>query len=132
MAYKEDQPEDALSHRERGELNTLTSCARSLRKQATDAERILWCYLRGRHMDGYKFRRQVVIKPYIVDFICLEAMLIIEADGSQHLEQVVYDEKRSLHLKSAGYRVMRFWNHDILTETETVLEQIHNALMESP
>ncbi len=126
MAYKKDQPEG-----NREELNTLTSRARSLRKQATDAERLLWRYLRGRHMDGYKFRRQVVIKPYIVDFICLEALLIIEADGGQHLEQVVYDDKRSIHLKSAGYRVMRFWNHDILTETEAVLEQIHNALMES-
>ena len=126
MAYKKDQPEG-----NREPLNTLTSRARSLRKQATDAERLLWRYLRGRHMDGYKFRRQVVIKPYIVDFICLEAMLIIEADGGQHLEQLIYDEKRSRHLKSAGYRVLRFWNHDILTETEIVLEQIHNALMES-
>ena len=126
MAYKKDQPEG-----NRETLNTLTSRARSLRKQATDAERLLWRYLRGRHMDGYKFRRQVVIKPYIVDFICLEAMLIIEADGGQHLEQLIYDEKRSRHLKSAGYRVLRFWNHDILTETEIVLEQIHNALMES-
>jgi very-short-patch-repair endonuclease len=83
-------------------------------------------------MAGYKFRRQVVIEPYIVDFVCLEARLVVEADGGQHLEQVDDDLKRSAFLESLGYKVMRFWNHEILTDIHSVLEQIHNYLIEAP
>jgi very-short-patch-repair endonuclease len=74
----------------------------------------------------------VVIEPYIVDFVCIEAKLVVEADGGQHAEQIDYDEKRSARLKSVGYRVMRFWNHQILMEPQMVLEQIHKVLLEAP
>ena len=110
----------------------MDSLAKTLRQQSTDAERMLWKYLRAHRMAGYKFRRQVVIEPYIVDFVCLEARLIVEADGGQHLEQVEDDLKRSAFLEFLGYRVIRFWNHEILRDTHTVLEQIHNALIEAP
>jgi very-short-patch-repair endonuclease len=110
----------------------MRSLARKLRHQSTDAERMLWKYLRAHRMAGYKFKRQVVIEPYIVDFICLEARLIVEADGGQHLEQVRYDSKRSAFLESLGYKVIRFWNHEILGDIHTVLEQIHGCLIEAP
>ena len=110
----------------------MKSLARKLRHQSTDAERMLWKYLRAHRMVGYKFKRQVVIEPYIVDFICLEARLIVEADGGQHLEQVESDLKRSLFLESLGYKVVRFWNHEILCDIHSVLEQIHSCLIEPP
>lgn len=83
-------------------------------------------------MAGYKFRRQVVIEPYIVDFVCLEARLIVEADGGQHLEQMEADLERSAFLESLGYKVIRFWNHEILTDIQTVLEHIYECLIETP
>jgi very-short-patch-repair endonuclease len=110
----------------------MDSLAKKLRQQSTDAERMLWKYLRAHRMSGYKFRRQVVIEPYIVDFLCLEARLIVEADGGQHLEQAEKDLQRSLFLEALGYKVIRFWNHEILGNTETVLEQIHSHLIEAP
>jgi len=111
---------------------TLDANARSLRRHATDAERLLWQHLRSRRLAGYKFRRQVVIAPYIADFVCLEPKLIVEADGGQHQEQRAYDDRRTACLEAAGYRMLRFWNHEILTETEAVLERIHRALIEAP
>ena len=110
----------------------MDSLAKKLRQQSTDAERMLWKYLRAHRMAGYKFRRQVVIEPYIVDFVCLEARLIVEADGGQHLEQAERDLKRSLFLEALGYKVIRFWNNEILRDTHTVLEQIHSSLIEAP
>ena len=110
----------------------MDSLAKKLRQQSTDAERMLWKYLRAHRMAGYKFRRQVVIEPYIVDFVCLEARLIVEADGRQHLEQLDSDTKRTIFLESFGYKVIPFWNHEILRNTETVLEQIHSHLIEAP
>ena len=109
----------------------MESFAKKLRLQSTDAERLLWKYLRAHRMAGYKFKRQVVIEPYIVDFICLEARLIVEADGGQHLEQVESDVKRSVFLESLGYKVVRFWNHEILCDIHSVLEQIHSYLIEA-
>ena len=106
--------------------------ARALRHQATDAELLLWKHLRGRRMAGFKFRRQMVVEPYIVDFICLEAKLIVEADGGQHAEQVKDDMRRTAFLETLGYKVMRFWNHEILTNTDAVLEQIHQFLIDIP
>jgi very-short-patch-repair endonuclease len=103
-----------------------------LRHQSTDAERMLWKYLRAHRMAGYKFRRQVVIEPYIVDFVCLEVKLIVEADGGQHLDQMEDDLKRSAFLESLDYKVMRFWNHEILCDIHTVLEKIHSYLIEAP
>ncbi len=110
----------------------MKSLARTLRRQATDAELLLWKHLRARRLAGYKFRRQVVIEPYIVDFLCLEARLIVEADGGQHLQQEKQDNKRSLFLESVGYKVMRFWNHEILCDIDVVLEQIRCYLVEVP
>ena len=104
--------------------------AKSLRSNATDAEKLLWKYLRAHRMNDYKFKRQVVIEPYIVDFVCLEAKLIIEADGGQHNEhqEREKDNHRTAFLEQCGYKVVRFWNHQILTETESVLEYIYREL----
>ena len=110
----------------------MKSLARKLRRQSTDAERLLWRHLRAHRMAGYKFKRQVVIEPYVVDFVCLEAKLIIEAVGGQHLEQARQDLARSQFLVSLGYRVIRFWNHEILGDIHAVLEQIHRHLIEAP
>jgi very-short-patch-repair endonuclease len=104
----------------------MKSLARSLRRQMTDAERLLWHHLRAQRLGGFKFRRQLVIEPYIVDFACLEAKLVVEADGGQHGEQQDGDDKRTSCLEAMGYRVLRFWNHEILTETQAVLERIHH------
>jgi very-short-patch-repair endonuclease len=113
-------------------MENLKSLARMLRRQGADAEHLLWKHLRGRRLAGYKFRRQVVIEPYIVDFVCFEARLIVEADGGQHIEQVKYDSRRTDILQSMGYEVMRFWNHEILEDTNAVLEQIHSRLITVP
>ena len=117
--------------RERGSI-PLSSRARTLRRQTTEAESALWKHLRGRRLKGYKFRRQVVIEPYIVDFVCLETKIIVEADGGQHVEQIAYDAKRTARLEAMGYHVMRFWNHEILSELHSVLEQNESALIEAP
>jgi len=95
--------------------------ARHLRRESTDAERLLWFHLRDRRL-GVKFRRQQPIGPFIVDFLSVEAAVIIELDGSQHHEDV--DAGRTRFLERRGYRVLRFWNHDVLVHTETVLELI--------
>ena len=79
-------------------------------------------------MEGFKFKRQMVIQPYIVDFVCMEERLIVEADGGQHAEQVGYDIKRTAMLEAKGYRVLRFWNNDILRAHYSVLELILSAL----
>ena len=124
-----------LSRRERDrvrESKNLLVHARPLRRQSSDAERVLWRHLRARRLMGYKFRRQVVMEPYIVDFVCLEAGLIIEADGGQHSNQVTYDTRRTVVLEGMGYRVLRFWNHEVLGELQSVLEQIRTALIEAP
>ena len=110
----------------------MKSLARSLRHQMTDAERLLWHHLRAHRLGGFKFRRQLVIEPYIVDFACLEVKLVVEADGGQHGEQQDRDSERTAYLETLGYRVLRFWNHEILTETQAVLERIHHELIESP
>ena len=84
--------------------------AKSLRQNQTDAEVLLWHYLRNKQLDGYKFRRQQPIGPYIIDFACLPEKLLIELDGGQHAEREGYDEQRDRFLQSKGYRVLRFWN----------------------
>ena len=102
----------------------MKSRARSLRLNMTDAERLLWHHLRARRFAGHKFRRQMVIDPYVVDFVCVEARLIVEADSGQHGEQTDYDERRTAYLERCGYRVLRFWNNEILGQAEAVLERI--------
>ena len=94
----------------------------------TDAEKLLWRHLRNRELGGYKFRRQRPVGPYIVDFVCLEKKLVVEIDGGQHAGQVELDAERSDYLKEKGYRVMRFWNNEVLKETESVLTVILSSL----
>jgi very-short-patch-repair endonuclease len=106
--------------------------ARQLRRNLTDAERKLWRSLRGRHFAGFKFRRQQPLGPYVADFVCLERRLVIEADGGEHAERAGRDAERTRWLAARGYRVMRFWNHQVLGETEAVLAAIHEALGEHP
>ena len=101
---------------------------RSLRRTQTDAERHLWQRLRDRRLLGLKFRRQHRISPYVVDFVCVDAGLIVELDGSQYLDQADYDVVRTAFLSSHGFRVLRFWNDDILLRSNVVLEAILAAL----
>jgi very-short-patch-repair endonuclease len=98
--------------------------ARRLRQNMTDAETRLWQKLRGRRFRGYKFRRQMPIEGYIADFACVEAKLIIEVDGGQHGIKVETDDTRSATIATAGYLVIRFWNSEVLTNTEGVLDEI--------
>jgi very-short-patch-repair endonuclease len=102
--------------------------ARSLHKDPTHAERVLWQRVRRRQLAGFKFRRQHSVGPYICDFACLEASIVVELDGSQHAEQCDYDRRRDMFLRSRGFRVLRFWNSDVLARTEIILETIYEAL----
>jgi very-short-patch-repair endonuclease len=100
---------------------------RRLRRQSTDAEMRLWLSLRDRRLGGYKFVRQEAIESFIVDFVCREKKLIIEVDGGQHSEST-RDRIRDAALKAVGYRVLRFWNSDVLANTSGVLEVVSSAL----
>jgi len=104
--------------------------ARSLRASSTDAERIIWSALRAGRMNGARFRRQTPIGPYIVDFVCHAARLVIEIDGGQHFEakQAQRDTRRDAFLAGKGFRVLRFNNHDVMINREGVLETIAAAL----
>lgn len=102
--------------------------ARSLRAGQTDAEQLLWRHLRNRRPQGWKFRRQNEIGLYVVDFVCPDAGLIVELDGGQHDDQLIYDEARTRKLGEQGYRVLRFWNNEVLKNVEDVLEVILEAL----
>ena len=102
--------------------------ARRFRKQSTAAEGALWRLLRNRQLAGHKFRRQVPIGRFIVDFLCLERMLVIEIDGGKHQLRAQEDHERTLWLESQGYKVVRFWNNQVLAETEAVQEAILAAL----
>lgn len=100
------------------------SFARQLRSQSTDAERLLWSKLRSRQVDGWKFRRQVPLGRYIVDFLCEDARLIVELDGGQHSEALAYDANRTEWLNENGYRLVRFWNNEALNNMEGVLQSL--------
>ena len=102
--------------------------ARRLRKEQTDAERKLWFALRNRQLSSFKFRRQHEMGPYIADFCCPQRKLVVELDGSQHAEQALKDQKRTLDINQMGYQVLRFWDHEVLQELDTVLEAIRLAL----
>jgi len=107
---------------------------KSLRKSQTDVESILWYHLRNRYFQNHKFRRQHMLCGYIVDFVCLEKRLVIELDGGQHNEdgQIKYDSVRTLKLENDGFLVLRFWNNEILTNIEGVLEMIDEVLNGRP
>jgi len=100
--------------------------ARKLRRDMTDAERKLWWHLRRLPIEHSHFRRQATIGPYFADFACHERRLIIEVDGAQHNEpeNVARDEERSDYLRSQGYRILRFWNNDVLKNIDGVMEAI--------
>ena len=100
-----------------------------MRANATDAERILWSILRRKQFAALRFRRQQPIGPYIADFFCPAAKLIVELDGGQHgaEEVVTYDEKRTRFLESKGYRVLRFWNVEVMKDRDSVAEAIFRA-----
>ena len=100
------------------------SRARYLRRAATDAERRMWSRLRDRRLFGLRFRRQQPCGPYIADFVCPEKKLIVEIDGGQHAAQVERDCVRTDYLRAMGYRVLRYWNNDVLLRTDAVLEMI--------
>ena len=108
--------------------NITTSRARSLRGNPTEAEKRLWSVLRLQQMDGFRFRRQHPIGVYVVDFVCLAKNLIIEVDGGQHASQTEHDDTRTAWLESSGYRMLRFWNNDVLGNIEGVSETILAAL----
>jgi len=103
--------------------------AKALRRDPTEAERALWKHLRMRQLDGFRFRRQQPLGRYIVDFACLEKRLVVELDGGQHSEQVGSDTARTAWLETQGFRVLRFWNNDVLSEIEAVKEAIKEALL---
>ena len=105
---------------------------RSLRVNATPEEKHLWQLLRGRRFYGFKFRRQLPVGPYIVDFACYEARLIIELDGGQHAERVEYDTARTAFVQGKGWRVLRFWNNELCELDEGVLMTLLAHLRAKP
>ncbi len=111
-------------------MNRIRLRARALRQNPTDAERLLWRQLRFWQLDGYKFRRQQPIGNYIVDFVCLEKRLVVEVDGGQHADQV--DAQRDNWLRDEGFLVLRFWNHEVLKNIDSVKEMILKNLQSTP
>ena len=113
---------------ERGEgAACLQSRARTMRKTPTEAERLLWAMLRDRRFSAFKFRRQVPVGAYIADFMCYSARLVVEADGSQHCESD-YDARRTVWLERQGFHVLRFGNHEIVTQRREVMDRLFAAL----
>lgn len=110
------------------EKSVLRQRARDLRKNSTEAEKHLWYYLRANRL-GFKFKRQVPLGEYIVDFACLEKRLVIELDGGQHMDNKSYDTKRTQWLTTHGFQVLRFWNHDVFQNTSSILDIITTALL---
>jgi very-short-patch-repair endonuclease len=110
--------------------DNLKQRAKSLRRNQTDVEDRLWYYLRGKRFYGIKFKRQVIISNYIVDFASLTAKLVIEVDGGQHVSQKQYDQKRDEIIKRCGFTVLRFWNNEVLENIDGVLTVIRNKLIE--
>ncbi len=104
--------------------------ASRLRREMTDAERALWNEVRGRRLAGYKFKSQWTLGPHVADFCCWERRLVVELDGSQHTEEA--DAARTASLSTMGYRVIRFWNNDVLTNMDGVLQTILVALESHP
>jgi very-short-patch-repair endonuclease len=102
--------------------------AKRLRRNQTDAERVLWFRLRDRRLAGWKFKRQAPIDRYVVDFFCAEARLIIEIDGGQHDRQRERDSDRTAALEAMGYLVLRFWNNEVMQNTAGVLETVMSTV----
>lgn len=106
--------------------------AKNLRKCSTDAERVLWRQLRGKQLEGYKFRRQEPIGSYIVDFVCYFKKIIVEVDGGQHAIDADKDFKRDSWFRRQGFKVLRYWSNEVLANTEGVIETILRELGAPP
>ena len=104
-----------------------TARSQSLRATPTETEKSLWYKLRGRRLGGYKFVRQFPIGPYFADFCCRDVMLVVELDGSQHIESA-YDDRRDAFIVEQGYSVLRFWNSDVRSDISNVCDTIVAAL----
>ena len=103
--------------------------SRALRRDSTEAEKRLWSILQNRKLGGWKFRRQIAIDPFIVDFCCISARLIVELDGEQHADaKKRYDDARTRHLEARGFRVLRFWNSEVSRDAEEVAQEIRRML----
>ncbi|GAB2824936.1 hypothetical protein GCM10027276_29630 [Comamonas piscis] len=132
---KQALPSNPLSRKReragvRADVGVPVRQARALRQSATTAEQLLWRHLRNRQLAGAKFRRQHPLGPYILDFVCLEHGLVIEIDGGQHadLQAQGYDAQRSAWLQQQGLQVLRFWNHEVVQQTNGVLAHVLQAL----
>jgi very-short-patch-repair endonuclease len=112
------------SVRKAREVRPLAAIARRLRRDSTDAEKRLWRALRAGELQGLRFRRQHPIGPCVADFCCPSRKLIVELDGGQHANREAADDERTAHLKARGYRVIRFWKDEVLTNREGVLAVI--------
>jgi very-short-patch-repair endonuclease len=106
----------------------LVTFARQLRKKSTNAEKEMWACLRAKRFQGLKFKRQEPIGGYIVDFVCYEKKLIVELDGGQHAMPECKDKERDIWLQSQGFKVLRYWNNDVLCKLESVMEAIYHAV----
>jgi len=113
-------------------MQKLNKLANKLRKRPTNAEMLLWKYLRLRQMAGLKFRRQQAIDNYIVDFICFENRIVIEVDGGQHAVEGEEDISRDSYLNKHGFKILRFWNNEVLNNTIGVLETIREHCLSHP
>ena len=105
-------------------MDALRQRAQHLRLHPTDAERILWRHLRARQLNGFKFRRQHPIAGYVADFVCIEVRLVVEVDGGQHDEKRRQDALRTQRIEAKGYRVLRFWNNDVMSKQDAVVNLI--------
>ena len=129
-AFKAADGRDGLGGRVRVLLSSAAMAnprARDLRRSMTDAERRLWSVLRDRRLHGHKFRRQHPLGPFVLDFACIEHRVAVEADGGQHADNAA-DQRRTAWLEGEGWRVLRFWNNDILGNPAGVAETILRAL----
>ena len=106
--------------------NRTNTYAAKLRRDMTEAERHIWCAVRDRRLDGFKFRRQVSIGPYVVDFMCLDARMIVEIDGRQHTPE--FDAQRTATVEGAGFEIVRFWNNDVIGNLDGVLTTLIDRL----
>ena len=113
-------------------MNRIRLRARALRKNPTDVEKLLWRQLRMWQLEGHKFRRQQPIGKYIVDFVCFEKRVIVEVDGGQHAEQKEYDAERDAWLRAEGFKVLRFWNNEVLKSIEVIKDEILKTLNNTP
>jgi very-short-patch-repair endonuclease len=113
-------------------VNRIITLGKALRKRPTDAEQLLWRYLKMKQMEGLKFRRQQPIDNYIVDFVCFENRIIIEVDGGQHAAENHKDRERDSYLQQLGFKVLRFWNNEVLQNTNGVLETIRRNCLSHP